>query len=281
MSTTLAFQRVDNIDRYMAEINRYPLLSRDDEESLAKRFYEHGDVSAAHRLVVANLRFVVRVAHEYRGYGLKLLDLIQEGNVGLMIAVKKFDPYRGYRLISYAVWWIRASMQDFIMRSWSLVRMGATRLQRKLFFRLRSERAKAEQQDLAVSSRELAERLDVKEADVTAMELRLAGRDFSLDATLNHESHMSHLDMVPHEGVSQEEALIDRQQQEQLRNKVQEVMTRLNDKERYVVEKRLLSDKPATLQEIGDFFKVSRERVRQIESGVVRKLRSSIARETL
>jgi len=262
--TALTLQQ-DNIDRYMAEISRYPILSREAELELAKRFFDEGDVSAAHELVVANLRFVVKIAHEYRGYGLKLLDLIQEGNIGLMVAVKKFDPHKGYRVISYAVWWIRAYIQSYIMRSWSLVRLGASRLHRKLFFRLRSEKAKIlRETGEEIGSRELAERLEVDEKAVLDMEQRLAGRDFSLDAKLGDDtSAASHLDMLTEQSEDQETQLATQQEQAQLRGKVAKAMKTLNDKERYIVENRLLSDEPQTLQEIGDAFAVSRERVRQ------------------
>jgi RNA polymerase sigma-32 factor len=281
MSTALALQN-ENMDRYMAEISHYPLLTREEEQELARRYHTHGEVSAAHRLVVSNLRFVVKIAHEYRGYGLKLLDLIQEGNIGLMVAVKKFDPDKGYRLISYAVWWIRAYMQSFIMRSWSLVRLGASRVQRKLFFKLRSERSKAqaeaEQQGFEpVSTREMAERLGVDEDDVMDMELRLAARDFSLDAKVSDEATVSHVDLLPDATVSQEDELASLQEQRLLRGKVEETMGVLNEKERYIVEKRLLSDEPQTLQEIGDNFRVSRERVRQLENRVLSKLRAALA----
>jgi RNA polymerase sigma-32 factor len=267
----------ENIDRYMAEINRHPLLSRAEELTLAQRFFDQGDVVAAHGLVVANLRFVVKIAHEYRGYGLKLLDLIQEGNIGLMVAVKKFDPYKGYRLISYAVWWVRAYIKGYILRSWSLVRMGAGRVQRKLFFKLRSERAKAAKQghNETISATELATRLGVAPQDVTNMDLRLASRDFSLDQKLGTDgAAASHLDMLECEAPNQEEAMATEQAAEDLRRKVAMAMKTLNEKERYIVEKRLLCDEPQTLQEIGTTFSVSRERVRQLESRIMKKLRA-------
>jgi len=170
------------IDRYVAEINKYPLLTREEEVALAERYRKDGDLEAAHQLVVSNLRFVVKIAHEYRGYSLKLLDLIQEGNIGLMMAVKKFDASKGYRLISYAVWWIRAYIQNFIMRSWSLVKLGTTQAQRKLFFKLRSERERADREageGETATTKALAGRLEVAETDVVDMEARLAARDFS------------------------------------------------------------------------------------------------------
>lgn len=272
---------VDSIDRYMAEIKQYPVLSRDEEQNLAQIYAASGDVRAAHRLVISNLRFVVKIAHEYRGYGLKLLDLIQEGNLGLMIAVKKFDPTKGYRLISYAVWWIRSSIQSFIMRSWSLVRLGATRCQRKLFFRLRSERARAQAERGGVaepvSSLELAKRLDVDEADLVDMEMRLAVRDFSLDAPLDEGAAPTHVDRVEHEQQTPEETLSAQQQNALVAGTLAVVAKEFNEKERYIVAHRLMADEPQTLQEIGATFNVSRERVRQLEHRVLGKLRAAMA----
>lgn len=279
MTTALALTSDTSLDRYMAEVNRYPLLSREEEHELALRLYDHGDVRAAHELVVSNLRFVVKIAHEYRGYGLKLLDMVQEGNVGLMVAVRKFNPYKGYRLISYAVWWIRAYIQSFIQRSWSMVKLGTSRVQRKLFFKLRSEKARAERElgpGEGVSTEVLAERLGANERDVARMEVQLAGRDFSLDANVGEDGSPSHLDMVADETANQEELLGDLEERRLLEGKVEEALDSLNEKERYIVEHRLLADEPETLQEIGDSFKVSRERIRQLENRVIGKLRTSL-----
>jgi RNA polymerase sigma-32 factor len=278
MTTALAL-RTDNIDRYVAEISRYPLITREREVELAERYRDYGDIAAAHQLVVSNLRFVVKVAHQYRGYGLSLVDLIQEGNVGLMMAVKKFDPSKGYRLISYAVWWIRAQIRAFIVRSWSMVKLGTTYAQRKLFFNRRElanvAGTEADARDDARA--ELARELGLEAKDVAEMELRMAARDFSLDATLGDDSHATHLDaLADHEQESQEDALVSREQGKLLRGKVAEAMTGLNEKERYIVENRLLQDEPKTLQEIGTHFNVSRERVRQLESRVIKKLRVAL-----
>ncbi len=276
MNTAIA--NIDSLDRYMVEINRYPLLSRQQEQALALRYVDQGDVRAAHELVVSNLRFVVKIAHEYRGYGLKLLDLVQEGNIGLMMAVKKFDPHKGYRLISYAVWWIRAYIQAFVLRSWSLVKIGTTRAQRKLFFRLRSETARAARESESgddPTARELAERLAVPEAEVVDMEMRLAARDFSLDAKLGEGSSKSHLDALVSTEDSQEVAFGREEERALLRGKVDEALEHLDERERYIVENRLMSDEPQTLQELGDAFKVSRERARQIETRVIAKLRAA------
>lgn len=268
-----------SIDRYVDEIGGYPLLSREAESTLALKYREDGDVQAAHRLVVSNLRFVVKVAHEYRGYGLKLLDLIQEGNIGLMMAVKKFEPAKGYRLISYAVWWIRAYIQNFIMRSWSLVKLGTTQAQRKLFFKLRSERERADRQSGEagpVSAGELAARLAVTEQDIVDMEGRLGARDFSLDVELQEGARQTHIEMLsnPEEEANQEDSYAVREERQRLRGRVDEAMETLNEKERYIVKNRLMSDEPQTLQEIGKHFRISRERARQIEGNVIRKIRT-------
>jgi RNA polymerase sigma-32 factor len=230
-------------------------------------------------MVVGNLRFVVKIAHEYRHYGLKKLDLIQEGNMGLMMAVKKFDPDRGYRLISYAVWWIRAQIQSFIQRSWSMVKVGMTGSRRKLFFKLRSERALLEKNALPgekPTNADIAKHLGVSEADVDAMEVVMAGRDFSLDTTLTDESGTSHLDLLADENASQEEYVAQLEEHQAVREKLAEVAADSNEKEQYIIEHRLLDEEPMSLQAIGTHFGVSRERIRQLESRVMGKLKVSL-----
>lgn len=266
-----------DIDRYVEEVAQYPLLSRDQELDLARRYRDTGEVAAAHQLVVSNLRFVVKIAHSYRGYGLKLLDIIQEGNIGLMHAVKKFDPERGYRLISYAVWWIRAQIQSYVMRSWSLVKLGSGRVRRKLFFKLRSERSAMEHEAAGeVAGRDaLAERLGVDIAEIDEMQVRLAARDFSLDAPLADDSDQSHLDMLSAGEAPQEAALIARQEHEVLDTLLAASADQLNEKEAYILQHRLLAEEPPTLGEIGDQFGISRERVRQLEQRVIKKLRAT------
>ncbi len=279
-----------NLDLYISEINKYSLLSREQEVALATRYRKHEDRglaeegqahdAAAQELVVANLRFVVKVAHEYRGYGLKLLDLVQEGNIGLIMAVKKFDARKGYRLISYAVWWIRAYIQNFIMRSWSLVKLGTTQAQRKLFFRLRSERERADRElgrHELVSAKELAARLGVAEGEVSDMDGRLAARDFSLDLELQEGSRQTHLDRLSAGGMLPEERVAASEERSIIRGKVQKAMVSLNEKERYIVEHRLMAEEPKTLQQIGQRFCISRERARQIEGVVIRKIRDTLS----
>ena len=272
------------IDRYVGEINKYPLLTREQEVALAERYRKDGDLEAAHQLVVSNLRFVVKIAHEYRGYSLKLLDLIQEGNIGLMMAVKKFDSSKGYRLISYAVWWIRAYIQNFIMRSWSLVKLGTTQAQRKLFFKLRSERERADREageGVSASTDALATRLEVAETDVVDMEARLSARDFSLDVELQDGARQTHMDLLSADAASQEERVGEVEERRLLRGKVYEAMEHLNEKERYIVENRLMAEDPKTLQEIGQHFQISRERARQIEGNVIRKIRTALVESGL
>lgn len=267
----------ESMDRYVAEISRHTLLTREQEVELAKAYRNGGDMQAAHRLVVANLRFVVKVSHEYKGYGFKLLDLVQEGNIGLMMAVKKFDPARGYRLISYAVWWIRAYIQNYIIRSWSLVKLGTTQAQRKLFFKLRSERERAEKlhgSGEPTSAHDIAVRLSVTEADVLDMEMRLSARDFSMDLEVDDGARQTHGDLMASHDSSQEEQLAEYEERALVRGKVSEAMAALNPKERYIVEKRLMTEEPQTLQEIGTHFNISRERARQIEGNVLRKIKA-------
>jgi len=271
------FEAEQSIDRYVSEINRYPLLTRAQEVTLAERYRKNGDLQAAHLLVVSNLRFVVKVAHEYRGYGLRLLDLIQEGNIGLMLAVKKFEPSKGYRLISYAVWWIRAYIQNFIIRSWSLIKLGTTQAQRRLFFKLRSERERADREagpgQTALAS-ELATRLEVAANDIEDMEVRLSARDFSLDAEIDDGARQSHLDLLTDDTANQEDLLATAQERSSLRKQVRHAMKSLNAKEIYIVEHRLMAEDPETLHEIGEHFQISRERARQIEGNVIKKIRT-------
>ena len=270
--------RENNIDQYIAEVKRYPLLTAEEEVQLARQYRDDGDIAAAHQLVVGNLRFVVKIAHEYRHYGMKTLDLIQEGNMGLMMAVKKFDPDRGYRLISYAVWWIRAQIQSFVQRSWSMVKVGMTSARRKLFFKVRSERNKLEQAnpELKITAQHLSEALGVKESEVEEMEVYMAGRDFSLDAPLTVEGQVSHLDMLEDDVPTTDALVASKEEHTIVHGALDEIYDSCNDKERYIIEHRLLNDDPMSLQEIGTQFSVSRERIRQLESRVLGKLRAAI-----
>jgi RNA polymerase sigma-32 factor len=267
----------DSFEQYMTEVNRFALLSAEEEYALAVRLHRDHDLDAAHRLVCANLRFVVKVALEYRGYGLRLLDLIQEGNIGLMHAVKKFDPYKGYRLISYAVWWIRAYIQNYIIRSWSMVKIGTTQAQRKLFFKL--NRAKKDLEALSQKNpefREIAESLNVKEIDVEEMGLRLGNRDVSLNAYLNDEEDSTYLDFLTYQGEDQEAELIRKEEMELVQKNITGAMEKLSERESFIIKNRIMADEPLTLQEVGDHYKITRERARQIEKQALKKLQLAL-----
>jgi RNA polymerase sigma-32 factor len=266
-----------NLDIYISEINRFPLLSADEEFKLAVRLKKYDDMEAAEKLVVSNLRFVVKISHEYRNYGLKLADLIQEGNIGLMHAVKKFDPYKGYRLISYAVWWIRAYIQNYIIKSWSLVKIGTTQTQRKLFFKL--NQAKKRLQGLSQKNpefSEIAESLGVRESEIEEMDLRLTNRDLSLDSYVDEDGDASHMDFLTYDGENQETTLIKNQEMDIVKRSIAGALANLNEKETYIIKKRIMTDNPQTLQEIGNKYNITRERARQIEKQALKKLRLAI-----
>ena len=269
----------DSFEYYMAQINRFDLLSPEEESRLARRYRKEGDLEAAHQLTCANLRFVVKVANEYRGYGVRLLDLVQEGNIGLMVAIKKFDPERGLRLITYAVWWIRAYMQNFIMRSWSLVKIGTTQAQKKLFFKLGQTRNALRNLTGEDDMEEVAELLDVDSSVVESMSQRLGTRDISLDVPLGDGEDFTLLDTLVDHSSNQEELLAEWQSQQQLSSQTHKALTTLKARERQVIEERVLTDEPRTLQELADDFGISRERVRQIEQNALRKLRPLLDEE--
>jgi len=267
----------DTLDLYIADINRFPILSAEEEFKLAVRFKKNNDMEAAEKLVTSNLRFVVKIAYEYKNYGVKLIDLIQEGNIGLMHAVKKFDPYRGYRLISYAVWWIRAYIQNFVIKSWSLVKVGTTQAQRKLFFKL--DQTKKKLRGLSEKNpefKDIADMLNVKESEKEEMDLRLTNRDVSLDASVNNEGESMYIDYLIHEGESQEKSLIKKEETALVKKNIAGALANLNQRESYIVRHRIMADRPETLQEIGNRFNVTRERARQIEKEALKKLRAMI-----
>ncbi len=266
----------DTFAHYMAQINRFELLSREQEHALAMRYRQNGDIEAAHELICANLRFVVKVAQEYRAYGIRMLDMIQEGNIGLMMAVKKFDPERGIRLISYAVWWIRAYIQNFIIRSWSLVKIGTTQTQKKLFFKLNQARAAVLRLTGSENAEEIARELRVEDAEVEQMALRMSARDLSLDAEIIEGADLSLADSLADERQNQEELLLTAESEEILSGRVGEALLRLNDRERHIVRERILAESPRTLQELADDYGISRERVRQLEKGALEKLRTAL-----
>ncbi|HBA71067.1 MAG: RNA polymerase subunit sigma-70 [Geobacteraceae bacterium GWC2_55_20] len=266
----------DSLRLYLGEIRRFPLLSEEEEHRYAVALFENKDLAAAHSLITSNLRFVVKVAYEFRHYGLKMLDLIQEGNIGLMMAVKKYNPYKGIRLISYAVWWIRAYIQNHIISSWSLLKIGTTQAQRKLFFKLRqAKNAIARMGDNGDDTRSAALSLDVTEQQFSEMEQRMRG-DSSLNAEIPGSDGITALETLADDRMNQEELLSNFQENKQLQQTVADVVSRLNEKERFIIEHRITADEPLTLQEIASHFSISRERVRQIEEGALRKTKQAL-----
>jgi RNA polymerase sigma-32 factor len=263
----------DNLQKYFAEIRRFRVLTPEEEYRLAVKFYEEKDLEAAHMLVTSNLRFVVKIAGEYRSYGMKMLDLIQEGNVGLMMAVRKFNPYKGFRLISYAVWWIRAYIQNYIISTWSLLKIGTTQAQRKLFFKLKQAKDAIKNMLGDDDAPAASISLEVKESEYLEMEQRLRG-DCSLDAELVAGEGYSLMDSLADERMNQEELLAENQTAALLEREVSQAVSRLNEKERFVIEQRVSAEEPLTLQEIADHFSISRERVRQIEEGALKKMKT-------
>ncbi|HVP59197.1 MAG TPA: RNA polymerase factor sigma-32 [Myxococcaceae bacterium] len=268
-----------SLSLYLTEINRHSLLKVEEEQKLARR-YAKGDLQAGHRLVTANLRFVVKVAYEYRSYGIRMSDLIQEGNIGLMKAVQKFDADKGIRLISYAVWWIRAYIQNYILKSWSLVKLGTTQAQRKLFFsltRTRRELEKYNAGDGAIPVEEIARRLRVKPTEVREMEQRMGGRDLSLDAPIGEDGSSTHVDFVASSAAWQDEEVANREEAGMINARVRTALNRLDPRERFIIEQRVMNERPMTLKELGEHFGFSRERARQLEIRAKDKLKSELA----
>ena len=266
-----------SLQRYMTEISNYPVLSREEEYELAMKYKNDGDLDAARKLVSSNLKFVVKVANEYKNYGLNTMDIIQEGNVGLMHAVKGFDPTKGYRVISYAVWWIRAYIQNYIIKSWSLVKVGTTQAQRKLFYKLRSTKNQMEIGEGNLSSedyKELANKLNVTYEAVIEMDQRMGSKDLSLDAEIKSDTNLSHMDFLADDEENQEDLITKVEEEKRVKSGMVDALKTLKDRERYIVENRILADKPLTLEELGTKYNISRERVRQIENAALKKMKS-------
>jgi len=264
-------------ESYLRQINLLPLLTPEEEFKLAARYRKYNDREAEEKLVTSNLRFVVKVALEYKTYGIKLLDLIQEGNIGMMMAVKKFNPYKGYRFISYAVWWIRAYIQNFIIKSWSLVKIGTTQAEKKLFYKIGKVRKALEAYGESEAKYEhLATDLDVTKNDIIEMEQRMAARDLSLDSPLDEDHELTHLDLLQESSLNQEESLALKEEKKIREREVLSAMKHLNQREEYVIKNRIMADSSLTLREIGNHLKLSRERVRQIESEALKKLKREI-----
>lgn len=272
----------DPLTAYMNEIRRYPLLSREEEHRLAVQYAKTRDPNIARRLIVSNLRLVVKLAHEYRRACRNLLDLIQEGNVGLLQAVQKYDPYRGVKLSSYAAWWIRAYMLKFILNNWRLVKIGTTQAQRKLFFNLSKERERLEAAGFTPTTRVLAERLSVPEREVAEMQVRLGAGEMSLDAPVgrNDEGGRRQVELLESSGELRPDVTTEgREFREMLRSKLEEFEKTLKGREQTLFRERLVSDNPLTLQEVGERYGISRERARQLEARLLARLKVFLKRE--
>lgn len=273
--SSVGIERADTLSRYFAQLRRHPPLDRDQEHRLAVRLVEHGDLDAARELVLANLRLVVKIAMDYRRAWTNVLDLIQEGNVGLLQAVKRYDPYQGVKLSSYAAYWIRAYILKYLLDNIRLVRLGTTRAQRKLFFRLNREKRELERQGFDVEPRLIAERLEVPESEVRDMEQRLAEPDLSIDAPVGREEGSASFgDFLAGGGQNAESQVADTELRRVFLDKVHAFAETLTDpRDRQIIEQRILAEEPKTLQELGDEFHVTRERVRQLEARLVSRLR--------
>lgn len=269
----------DPLQRYLSEIRHHAILTREEEKEIAVQYKEQGDVDAAYRLVTSNLRLVVMIARKYQKATRNLLDLIQEGNIGLMEAVKNFDPYRGIRFPSYAVYWVRAYIIRYLINNWRMVKLGTTQAQRKLFFNLHKEKERLEAEGIYPGPKLIAQRLDVKESEVVEMEQRLSSRDLSIDASPGNDSGGSLLDVLPSHQGSSEDKVAAAQFSDQVGRKIREFGATLKDKEAAIFTSRLLSESPLTLQEIGDRYGISRERVRQIEERLKKKLKTYLVTE--
>ena len=268
------------LSRYLSEIRKFPLLSLEDEYMFAKRWQQHQDPEAARRLVTSHLRLVAKIAMGYRGYGLPVSEIVSEGNVGLMQAVKRFDPDKGFRLATYAMWWIRASIQEYVLRSWSMVKMGTTAAQKKLFFNLRKAKnniGAIEEGDLTPEHvATLSDQLGVTPSEVTDMNRRLSGGDASLNAPLRSESESEWQDWLADDTADQETRLAEREEMSDRHELLVGAMKDLTDRERDIIQARRLQDEPATLEELSQKYGVSRERVRQIEVRAFEKLQRGI-----
>lgn len=273
-----ALRKSDPLEAYIQDIQRYPVLPAEEQKKLAEKYQQTGDVEAAAQLVTTNLRLVVKIAYGYRRAYKNLLDLIQEGNIGLMQAVKKYDPYRGVKLSTYAAWWIRAYILRFVLDNWRLVKLGTTQAQRKLFFNLNKEKSRLAAMGIEASPEELAKRLNVKKDEVIQMDRRLAAGDMSLDAPVSNqdESGTARIDMLPSTNSRIDEVLADEEFGEMVQKKIHDFGGTLQDKEAVIFHERLLSDEPRTLQDIGEQFGVSRERIRQLEERLQARLKKHL-----
>jgi RNA polymerase sigma-32 factor len=276
-----------SLSHYLQQIKKFPMLSQKEEISLARKWIKKGDTAAAHKLVTSHLRLVARIAMGYKGYGLPITELISEGNIGLMQAVKKYDPEKGFRLSTYAMWWIRAAIQEYVLKSWSLVKIGTTAAQKKLFFNLKKIKNQlTSYNDGSLKPdqvKEIAERLDVTEAEVSDMEGRISGTDYSLNAIVSDDGESEWQDWLVDEDADQEVKLAEREELSKRKNLLSKAINILNDREQEIISARKLSEIPKTLEELSKTYKISRERVRQIEEKAFAKLQLemvSLAKES-
>ena len=269
----------DLLRAYLVEVQKYPLLTSEEEKRLAIKYFEEKDANAASQLVKANLRFVIKIAAEYLRFGSKLIDLIQEGNIGLMHAVREYNPYKGVRLTSYAVWWIRGYIKEYLLKNFSPVKIATTRSQRKIFYNLQKEIKKLESEGFQPTTKMLSQRLDVPEKDVKTMQVRMASKPVSLDELLDKKrgSHLRLMDLQSDDNLedSMDRSLALKEDLALLSDRIHQIRPLLNEKELYILDKRLLADQSLTLKEVGDVYGITRERVRQIEHRLIQKLRQS------
>ena len=276
-----------SLTHYLQQIKKFPMLSQKEEMSLARKWMNKGDTAAAHKLVTSHLRLVARIAMGYKGYGLPITELISEGNIGLMQAVKKYDPEKGFRLSTYAMWWIRAAIQEYVLKSWSLVKIGTTAAQKKLFFNLKKIKNQlTSYNDGSLKPdqvKEIAERLDVTEAEVSDMEGRISGTDYSLNAVVSEDGESEWQDWLVDEDADQEVKLAEKEELSKRKNLLSKAINILNEREQEIIHARKLSEVPKTLEELSKAYKISRERVRQIEEKAFAKLQLemvNLAKET-
>jgi RNA polymerase sigma-32 factor len=268
---------INQLDQFLTQVRSIKPLSAEREFDLAVRYRESGDVEAAHELVVSHLPFVVKIAFQYRHYMLPVQDLIQEGSIGLMKAVKRFDPDKGYRLVSFAIWWVKAYIKNFILKSWNLVKLGTTQAQRKLFFRIGDIGEQKDGESRAERIDKLARELNVKTDDVIEVEARVKAREWSLNEALGDDKDFSAIEMLQDESDNQETRMMAKESEKELHEVTGQALSKLDDRERFIVEKRFMDDTPWTLQKLGEHFGTSRERMRQIEKRALGKLKRELS----
>ena len=271
----------NRLDHFLSQVRSIKPLTPEREHELAVKYQETGDRDAAHELVVSHLPFVVKVAFQYRHYRIPVQDLIQEGTIGLMKAVKRFDPYRGFRLVSFAVWWIKAYIKNFIIKSWNLVKLGTTQAQRKLFFRIGDIGEHFDRDAKETRIKELAKELKVKEDDVIEVEARVKAREWSLNGPLGGDMDITGMDLLQDQSLDQEERLMEKERESKVGALTKSALKKLDPRERFIIRKRFLADKQWTLQSLGDHFGTSRERIRQLEKRALGKLKTELEPQML